>query len=111
LAVDGVAVESPRDRLEMDHTLHPDDVVTFAVSRDGAPLDVEVTAGERNAITLAFGKLAIPHLMLHKTPYFNFTSPNGLIKSKVKTETENGVRIVRTIVGTVSGIDINTGTF
>ncbi len=111
LAVDGVAVESPRDVVEMVHALLPGAVVTFAVSRDGASLNVEVTASERKAMTLAFGKLATPHLIPHKTPYFNFTSPDGLIKSEVKTETEDGVRTVRTAVGTVSDIDIDTGTF
>ena len=51
LVVDGIAVESPRDVVEMVHALLPDDVVTFAVSKDGTSLDVEVTATqERKAV-------------------------------------------------------------
>jgi S1-C subfamily serine protease len=69
MAVDGVAVDSPRDVVEMVHALLPDDVVTFAVYRDGASLDIEVTAGERETTTLAFGNLTIPQLMPHPVPH------------------------------------------
>ena len=69
LAVDGVAVENPRDVVEMVHAFHTDDIVTFAVSRDGTSLDVEVTAGERETMTLAFGNLTIPQLMPHPVPH------------------------------------------
>ena len=115
MAVDGVAVDRPRDVVEMVHALLPDGVVTFAVYRDAASLNIEVTAGERETTTLAFGNLTIPQLMPHpvphKMPYFNLTSPNGLIKSEVKSEIEDGVRTVRTAVGTVSDIDVDAGTF
>lgn len=108
-AVNGQSVATPSDVVEIVRNLRPGDVLTFTLSRDGVSLDIDVTAGEREAPALAFAG----RKELRFGPGFTsrFRGRDNLIKSEVRIETEEGVRTIRTAVGTVGEVDAEAGTF
>ncbi|MCI0870019.1 MAG: PDZ domain-containing protein [Chloroflexi bacterium] len=108
-AVGGQAVAGPSDVVEIVRSSQPGDVLTFTLHRDGASIDVDITAGERQTPASAFLHRTATRFLPHVSPHFG--GMNGLIKSEVKLETEDGVRTLRTAVGTVGDIDVEAGTF
>ena len=108
-AVGGQAVAGPSDVVEIVRSSQPGDVLTFTLHRDGASIDVDITAGERQTPASAFLHRTATRVMPHVSPHFG--GMNGLIKSEVRLETEDGVRTLRTAVGSVGDIDVEAGTF
>ncbi|MDA0769319.1 MAG: PDZ domain-containing protein [Chloroflexi bacterium] len=108
-AVDGKVVTSPIDVVEIVHGSQAGDLLVFTVSRNGESLDIDVTSGGRQVAASAFRDYTGLNFMPHYPPQFGDMS--GLIKSEVKQETEDGVRTIRTAVGTVSDIDVEAGSF
>lgn len=109
LAVDGTAVASPGEVVGIVRTSQPDEVLAFSVHRDGASLDVEVTAGVETAGGLAFRRHTAPNFTPFGPPHLR--GSKNLIKSEVTMETDDGVQTVRTAVGTVGDLDVDAGTF
>ena len=83
--------------------------MTFTILRDGDTMTVEVTLGERGDELFAFPSHDVtpgqePNERFHGTR-------DKVVRSEIVTETEDGFRTTRTIVGTVENVDIEAGTF
>ena len=73
-AVGGQAVAGPSDVVEIVRSSQPGDVLTFTLHRDGASIDVDITAGERQTPASAFlhrtaTRFLPPHVEASPVPY------------------------------------------
>ena len=121
-ALDGESVGGPRDVVRIVHEHSPSDVIVFSVVREGASMDISVTAGEYEASghegrggkrgghykSGIFDK-SNEQLVLSDTRIFD-KSNEQLVLSDTRYMTD-GVKTVRKAVGTAQNIDASAGTF
>ena len=106
---EATAIASASDVVEKVTAAQPGDILTFTINREGEVLDVGVTLGGRPAgITvrkrLVAGSLPdIPDGLLDLT--------GKLVSAEIVVETDDGFQTFRAVVGTVSEVDVDSGTF
>ena len=107
-ALDGDAIDGPRDVVAIVRDAEPGDTIVFSVRRGDADMDVNVTVGEREAGDFArYGRG-------HFGGYFgehdyDDDGLDGLILSETRRQTDEGVMTVRKAVGTVQSVDVARG--
>ena len=87
----------------------PADVLTFTVVRDGDALDVDVVVGQReHEFARHIQAASSPHTrLLHHIQQLG----NSFVSAEFVVETETGFQTFRAVVGTVSSVDVEAGTF
>ena len=105
-ALDGESVGGPRDVVKIVHEHSPGDVIVFSVVRDGASMDISVTAGEYEASGHEGrdGKRG----GYHKFGFFG-KADERIVLSDTRYLTDDGVKTVRKAVGTAQNIDASSG--
>ena len=105
-ALDGESVGGPRDVVRIVHEHSPGDVIVFSVVRDGASMDISVTAGEYEASGHEGrdGKRG----GYHKFGFFG-KADERIVLSDTRYLTDDGVKTVRKAVGTAQNIDASSG--
>ena len=103
-ALDGDAIDGPRDVVAIVRNAEPGDTIVFSVRRGDADMDVSVTVGER----------ASDDFTIAKRGYFDEhdydeDGLDGLILSETRRQTDEGVMTVRKAVGTVQSVDVARG--
>ena len=103
-ALDGDAIDGPRDVVAIVRVAEPGDTIVFSVRRGDADMDVSVTVGER----------ASDDFTIAKRGYFDEhdyddDGLDGLILSETRRQTDEGVMTVRKAVGTVQSVDVARG--
>ena len=107
-ALDGESVGGPRDVVKLVQEHSPGDVIVFSVVRDGASMDISVTAGEYEASGQE-GKRGKRDG--HQKFGFFGKADERLVLSDTRYMTDDGVKTVRKAVGTAQNIDADAGTF
>ena len=120
-ALDGDAIDGPRDVVDYVREQEPGDVIVFEVMRDGAAMDVSVTVGERDEnddyghMRGGYGRYGGgDYHDEHKRFDFDmglFHESEQLILSETRYMTDDGVETTRKAVGTVQNINASAGTF
>ena len=107
-ALDSESVGGPRDVVKIVQEHSPGDVIVFSVVRDGASMDISVTAGEYEASGHEGrgGKRGGNH----KLGFFG-KADERLVLSDTRYMTDDGVKTVRKAVGTAQNVDADGGTF
>ena len=107
-ALDSESVGGPRDVVKIVHEHSPGDVIVFSVVREGASIDISVTAGvyEASGHEGRGGKRG----GYNKFGFFSKTDER-LVLSDTRYLTDDGVKTVRKAVGTAKNIDADAGTF
>ncbi len=103
-ALDGDAIDGPRDVAAIVRNAEPGDTIVFSVRRGDADMDVSVTVGAR----------ASDDFTIAKRGYFDEhdyddDGLDGLILSETRRQTDEGVMTVRKAVGTVQSVDVARG--
>ena len=104
-ALDSESVGGPGDVVKIVHEHSPGDVIVFSVVRDGASMDISVTAGEYE--TSGHEGRGGGY---HKFGFFGKTDER-LVLSDTRYLTDDGVKTVRKAVGAAQNIDTDAGTF
>ena len=107
-ALDSESVGGPRDVVEIVQEHSPGDVIVFSVVRDGASMDISVTAGEYE--TSGHEGRGGKRGGYHKFGFFG-KADERLVLSDTRYLTDDGVKTVRKAVGTAQNIDTDAGTF
>lgn len=103
-ALDGDAIDGPRDVVAIVRDAEPGDTIVFSVRRGDADMDVSVTVGERAADDFAIAKRG--YFDEHD---YDDDGLDGLILSETRRQTDEGVMTVRKAVGTVQSVDVARG--
>ena len=103
-ALDGDAIDGPRDVVAIVRDAEPGDTIVFSVRRADADMDVSVTVGERAADDFAITKRG--YFDEHD---YDDDGLDGLILSETRRQTDEGVMTVRKAVGTVQSVDVARG--
>lgn len=112
-ALDGDAIDGPRDVAAIVRAAEPGDTIVFSVRRGDADMDVSVTVGERAAADFTtakrgyFGGGYFGGGYLDEHDYDD--GLDGLILSETRRQTDEGVMTVRKAVGTVQSVDVARG--
>ena len=100
--IDDESVEGPRDVIRSVRERSPGDVIAFSIARDGASVNISVTAGERPVADYKGkgGKWRGNHK-------FNLLGKvtESFVLSDTRYMTDDGVKTVRRAVGTAQNID------
>lgn len=108
-ALDGDAIDGPRDVVAIVRNAEPGDTIVFSVRRGNADMDVSVTVGARAAddfTTAKRGYFGGGYLDEHE---YDDDGLDGLILSETRRQTAEGVMTVRKAVGTVQSVDVARG--
>ena len=108
-ALDGDAIDGPRDVAAIVREAEPGDTIVFSVRRGDADMDVSVTVGERAADDFTAAKRGYfdgGYLDEHD---YDDDGLDGLILSETRRQTDEGVMTVRKAVGTVQSVDVARG--
>lgn len=103
-ALDGDAIDGPRDVAAIVRAAEPGDTIVFSVRRGDAGMDVSVTVGARAADDFAIAKRG--YFDEHD---YDYDGLDGLILSETRRQTDEGVMTVRKAVGTVQSVDVARG--
>lgn len=103
-ALDGDAIDGPRDVVAIVRDAEPGDTIVFSVRRGDVDMDVSVTVGERAADDFATAKRGY----FDEHDYYD-DGLDGLILSETRRQTDEGVMTVRKAVGTVQSVDVARG--
>lgn len=103
-ALDGDAIDGPRDVVAIVRDAEPGDTIVFSVRRGDADMDVSVTVGARAADDFTIAKRG--YFDEHN---YDDDGLDGLILSETRRQTDEGVMTVRKAVGTVQSVDVARG--
>lgn len=103
-ALDGDAIDGPRDVVAIVREAEPGDTIVFSVRRGDADMDVSVTVRARAADDFAIAKRG--YFDEHD---YDDDGLDGLILSETRRQTDEGVMTVRKAVGTVQSLDVARG--
>ena len=118
-ALDGDAIDGPRDVVDYVREQEPGDVIVFEVMRDDSALNVSVTVGEWDEdddYGRMLGRYGGGDYDYDDDP-FDFDidifddADERLIVSETRYMTDDGVETTRKAVGTVQNINASAGTF
>lgn len=104
IALDGDAIDGPRDVVAIVRDAEPGDTIVFSVRRGDADMDVSVTVGARAADDFTIAKRG--YFDEHD---YDDDGLDGLILSETRRQTDEGVMTVRKAVGTVQSVDVARG--
>ena len=106
--LDSDSISGPRDVVRIVREHSPGDVIIFSVVRDGASMDIGVTAGEYEALGREGrgGKRG----GYEKFGFFG-NADERLVLSETRYMTDDGVKTVQKAVGAAQNIDTDAGTF
>ena len=108
-ALDGEAIDGPRDVVAIVRAAEPGDTIVFTVRRGDADMDVTVTVGEREAGDFArYGRGHFGGGYFDEHDYDD-DGLDGLILSETRRQTDEGVMTERKAVGTVQSVDVARG--
>ena len=121
-ALDGEAIDGPRDVVEYVREQEPGDVIVFKVTRGGAAMNVSVTVGEREDDDYDYGRMRDRYGRMggdyddyDKRFGFDLDAFEGrdkeLILSETHYMTDDGVEKTREAVGMVRNVNASAGTF
>ena len=120
-ALDGDAIDGPRDVVDYVREQEPGDVIVFKVMRDDSALNVSVTVGERDEdddyrhMRGRYGRYGGDYDYDDDPFDFDFDifddADERLIVSETRYMTDDGVETTRKAVGTVQNINASAGTF
>ena len=108
-ALDGDAIDGPRDVVAIVREAEPGDMIVFSVRRGDADMDVSVTVGERAAADFAAAKRGYFGDGYFDEHDYDDDGLDGLILSETRRQTDEGVMTVRKAVGTVQSVDVARG--
>ncbi len=108
-ALDGDAIDGPRDVVAIVRDAEPGDTIVFSVRRGDANMDVSVTVGARAADDLAIAKRGYFGGGGFGEHDYDDDGLDGLILSETRRQTDEGVMTVRKAVGTVQSVDVARG--
>ena len=107
-ALDGDAIDGPRDVVALVRDAEPGDTIVFSVKRGDADMDVTVTVGEREAGD--FARYGRGHFGGYFDEHdYDDDGLDGLILSETRRQTDEGVMTERKAVGTVQSVDVARG--
>lgn len=107
-AIDDEAIEGPNDVVRIVRERSSGDAIVFSITRDGASLNISVTAGERPAS--AYEGKSGKWRGNHKFNFFG-NAAESFVLSDTRYMTDDGVKTVRRAVGTTQNINTSAGTF
>lgn len=108
-ALDGEAIDGPRDVVALVRDAEPGDTLVFSVRRGDADMDVTVSVGEREAGDFArYGRGHFGGGYFDEHDYDD-DGLDGLILSETRRQTDEGVMTERKAVGTVQSVDVASG--
>lgn len=108
-ALDGEAIDGPRDVVAIVRDAEPGDTLVFTLRRGDADMDVTVTVGEREAGDFArYGRGHFGGGYFDEHDYDD-DGLDGLILSETRRQTDEGVMTERKAVGTVQSVDVAHG--
>ena len=113
-ALDGDAIDGPRDVVEYVLEQEPGDVIVFKVMRDDTAMNVSVTVGERDdeddygRMRDRYGRWGGDY---DDFDFDIFEEEERLILSEMRYMTDDGVETNRKAVGTVKNVNATAGTF
>ena len=116
-ALDGDAIDGPRDVVEYVLEQEPGDVIVFKVMRDDTALNVSVTVGERDdeddygRMRDRYGRWGGDYDDDEDFDFDIFEEEERLILSETRYMTDDGVETNRKAVGTVQNVNATAGTF
>ena len=116
-ALDGDAIDGPRDVVEYVLEQEPGDVIVFKVMRDDTALNVSVTVGERDdeddygRMRDRYGRWGGDYDDDEDFDFDIFEEEERLILSEMRYMTDDGVETNRKAVGTVQNVNATAGTF
>ena len=106
--IDGNEMTSVSDVVEAVKASEPGDVLSFDVIRGDASISVEVVVGEREARFGRFPKRApFQHQILGQLLHL----PDNFVKAELMWDTDDGVKTVRAIAGTIADLNVDAGEF
>lgn len=107
-ALDGDAIDGPRDVVAIVRDAEPGDTIVFSVRRADADMDVSVTVGARASGD--FARYGRGHFGGYFDEHdYDDDGLDGLILSETRRQTDEGVMTVRKAVGTVQSVDVARG--
>lgn len=106
-ALDGEAIDGPRDVVAIVRDAEPGDTIVFTLRRGDADMDVSVTVGEREAGD--FARYGRGHFGGGYFDEHDDDGLDGLILSETRRQTDEGVMTERKAVGTVQSVDVARG--
>lgn len=107
-ALDGDAIDRPRDVVAIVRAAEPGDAIVFSVRRGDAAMDISVTVDERAARD--FARYGRGHFGGYSDEYdYDDDGLDGLILSETRRQTDEGVMTERKAVGTVQSFDAARG--
>ena len=108
-ALDGEAIDGPRDIVAIVRDAEPGDTIVFTVRRGDADMDVTVSVGEREAGDFARAKRGHFGGGYFDEHDYDDDGLDGLILSETRRQTDEGVMTERKAVGTVQSVDVARG--
>lgn len=105
IALNGDAIDGPRDVVSIVRNAEPGDTIVFSVRRGDADMDVSVTVGARAASDFTIAKRGY----FDDEHDYDDDGLDGLILSETRRQTDEGVMTVRKAVGTVQSVDVARG--
>ena len=116
-ALDGDAIEGPRDVVEYVREQEPGDVIVFKVMRDDTAMNISVTVGEHEdeddygRMRDRYGRWGGDYDDDEDFDFDIFEEEERLILSEMRYMTDDGVETNRKAVGTVQNVNATAGTF
>lgn len=108
-ALDGDAIDGPRDVVAIVRDAEPGDTIVFSIRRGDADMDVSVTVGARAADDFTTAKRGYFGGGYFDEHDYDDDGLDGLILSETRRQTDEGVMTVRKAVGTVQSVDVARG--
>ena len=116
-ALDGDAIDGPRDVVEYVREQEPGDVIVFKVMRDDTAMNISVTVGEHEdeddygRMRDRYGRWGGDYDDDEDFDFDIFEEEERLILSEMRYMTDDGVETNRKAVGTVRNVNATAGTF
>ena len=109
VAIDENEIANADDVLAVVGAATPGDVLTFTVVRDGVALDVEIVVGQRETGFARYyqGAPGLHRRLLHHIRELG----EEFVRAEFVIESETGFQTFKAVVGTVSSVDVEAGTF
>lgn len=108
-ALDGDAIDGPRDVVAIVRAAEPGDTIVFTLRRGDADMDVSVSVGEREAGDFARAKRGHFGGGYFDEHDYDDDGLDGLILSETRRQTDEGVMTERKAVGTVQSVEVARG--
>lgn len=109
VSIDGQGVGNPDEVGEIVKAAEPGDVLAFTVVRDGGPVNVDVTVGER-VVTMVKEHRIFNGMQDDILGGLKVLS-DSFVRAEVVMQTDEGFKTIKAVAGTASEIDVDAGTF